>query len=167
MTKTCWVGALAAVCLSSLAGHAADEKQRTIEYLRTLQAADGGFLPTSAEQANGKRVASSLRATSAALRALRHQGGEARDRNAAARFVAACFDKSAGAFSDQPRSRPDVNATAVGLMAVEELHMPMDRYKVAASYLGLHAQTFEEIRIAAAGLEAAGTRPPKATRWIG
>jgi prenyltransferase beta subunit len=167
MTKTCWVGALIAVCLASLAGHAADEKQRTIEYLRTLQAADGGFLPTAAEQANGKRAVSSLRATSAALRALRYQGGEPRDRSAAARFVGACFDKSAGAFSDQPRSRPDVNATAVGLMAVEELHMPMDRYRGAASYLGLHAQTFEEIRIAAAGLEAARTRPPQATRWVG
>jgi prenyltransferase beta subunit len=123
-------------------------------------------LPTAAAQANGKPTSSSLRATSAALRALRYQEGKPRDQNAAARFVAACFDKSAGAFSDQPHGRPDVNATAVGLMAVQELHMPMDKYRSAASYLGLHARTFEEIRIAAAGLEAAGTRPPQASRWV-
>jgi prenyltransferase beta subunit len=164
MNKTYCFAALIAACLSSLAAHAPDDKQRTIEYLRSLQAADGGFLP-AAEQANGK-PASSLRATSAALRALRYQGGEPRDRNAAARFVAACFDKSNTAFSDQPRSRPDVNATAIGLMAVEELHMPMDKYREAASYLGLHARTFEEIRIAAAGLEAAGTRPRQTARWV-
>jgi prenyltransferase beta subunit len=166
VTKECRLAAVIAICLASLVTSAADEKQRTIDYLRPLQAADGGFLPTAAEQANGKPAASSLRATSAALRALRYQEGKPRDQSAAARFVAACFDKSAGAFSDQPHGRPDINATAVGLMAAQELHMPMDEYKVAAGYLGLHARTFEDIRIAAAGLEAAGTRPTQASRWI-
>ena len=166
MRKLLSVGVAFAVCLSSITAQTAAQNQPTIEYLRSLQAGDGGFLPAVGAQTPSKLNVSSLRATSAALRALMYQGGEPRDRKAAARFVTACFDPSAGAFSDQPHGRPDVSSTAIGLMAAAELRMPMEKYKPAARYLATHAKTFEEIRIAAAGLEAVGQRPPEADRWV-
>ena len=57
--------------------------------------------------------------------------------------------------------------TAVGAMALVELHLPTGPYEAGVlHYLGEHAKTFEEIRIAAAGLEALGKQPPEATGWL-
>ena len=70
------------------------------------------------------------------------------------KFVESCFNESKGGFSDFPRGEPDVFTSAVGVMAVKELGMPLDKYrKPVAEYLGASAKTFDEIRIAAAGLE--------------
>jgi prenyltransferase beta subunit len=98
---------------------------------------------------------------------LEYFGGEAKDPEAAKRFVARCFDKPSGGFADTPGDKPDVTSTAVGLMALVELKVPLDDYRDAAvKYLGEHAKGFEDIRIAAAGLEAAGKRPPQAKEWL-
>ena len=52
-------------------------------------------------------------------------------------------------------------------MALVELKMPLEKYRDAAlRYLGENAKTFEDIRIAAAGLEAAGKKPPQADSWL-
>jgi prenyltransferase beta subunit len=143
-----------------LQGQTPAEKKETIAYLRSLQTTEGGFAPAK----GGKP---SLRATSAAIRALKYQGGEVPDRAAARKFVAACFDKASGGFRDQPGGKPDVTTTAVGLMAVVELKMPVEDYAgPAMNYLGKHAKTFEEVRIAAAGLEAIGKLPPQADDWL-
>jgi len=108
------------------------------------------------------------RHASAALRALKYFGGEPRDRGACVEFVKGCFDKDSGGFTDQPgKGKPDVILTAVGLMAVVELKMPQEPYVgPALAYLGKNAKTFEEIRMAAAGLEAVGKRPPQADDWL-
>src|SRR4051812_467974 len=91
----------------------ADANNSATAYVRKLQNKDGGFAPTA-----GKELPSSLRATSAALRALKYFGGAAPDKQAAANFVKSCFDKSTGGFADKPGGKPDVALTAVGLMAV-------------------------------------------------
>src|SRR5262249_34299237 len=58
--------------------------------------------------------------------------------------------------------------TAVGLMAVTELKLPAERYsQPAVKYLLDNAKSFEEIRIAAAGLEAVEKRPPQINAWLG
>ncbi len=139
-----------------------EQKQETIAYLRKLQKADGGFAPSAAAEPK-----SSLRATSSGLRALKYFGGDAPDRAAAATFVAGCFDKTAGAFVDHPGGKPDVPLAAVGAMAVLELKMPVSAHEAAVvKYLTENAKTFEEIRIAAAGLEALQKRPPQADAWL-
>jgi hypothetical protein len=52
-------------------------------------------------------------------------------------------------------------------MAVVELKMPLDDYRdTAVKYLADNARTFEEIRIAAAGLEAAERRPKVVDDWL-
>lgn len=155
---------------SSASAQTAAEKEATTRYLRELQSANGGFLlaaPSPQSGAAGDQP--SLRATVAALRALKYFGGEPKDRQAAIRYVEGTFQKETGGFSDArpgPR-RPDVLTTALGLMAVVELKMPVGPYADAGvTFLGENAKSFEEIRMAAAALEGIGKRPPQTAAWL-
>src|SRR4051794_6698889 len=78
-----------AVCLLAVAAPlAADEKtgtQQTIEYVRKLQTVGGGF-PPSAPMPGEKVAPPTLRATSAAIRALHYLGGKVTSHGAAAHF---------------------------------------------------------------------------------
>src|SRR5262249_34444325 len=144
-----------------------EQAKATVAYLRALQTDIGGFTARAASPAGEKSNEPSLRATSSTLRALKYFGGEPKNREAAKRFVARCFDKASRVFSDNPGTKPDFTSTAVGLMALVELKMPIDDYREpAVKYLAANAKTFEDIRIAAAGLEAVGKRPPQADDWV-
>src|SRR5262245_6091008 len=156
------------VCLAPAWAQTADEKKETIAWLQKLQQPDGGFILTPAPPTAARPEGSTLRATSAVLRALKYFGGEPRDRDAAAKFVDRAFDKDSGGFSNtQPELKPDVVSTAVGLMALVELKMPQDKYvEPAVKYLTANAKEFEDVRMAAAGLEAVGKTSPKAKEWV-
>jgi prenyltransferase beta subunit len=148
------------VLVPPVRAQSADEKKATISYLQKLQTKNGGFLSKSDDKEP------SLRATSSALRAVHYFGGEALDKGRAADFVQNCYDDSAGAFANQPKGKPEVFTTAVGLMAVVELKMPAAKYEEPAmKYLLKNARTFEEVRIAVAGLEAIGKTPP-GDEWL-
>jgi hypothetical protein len=154
-----------AVCLASARAQTADEKKATVEFLRSLQAENGGFWPNKPNPNAPLPV--DLRSTSSALRALKYFGGEPRDPKAAAKFVESCFDKSNGSFGLRSGGMPDVFTTAVGLMAVVELKIPQEPYvEPALKFLADNAKDFEQIRIAAAGLEAVGKRPQIADTWL-
>jgi prenyltransferase beta subunit len=156
------------VCLAPAWAQTADEKKETIAWLQKLQQPDGGFVLTPAPPAAAKPEGSTLRATSTALRALRYFGGEPKDHDAAVKYVERAFDKDSGGFSNtQPELKPDAVSTAVGLMAIVELKMPQEKYADAAvKYLTQNAKEFEEVRMAAAGLEAVGKTSPKAGEWV-
>jgi hypothetical protein len=154
------------VSLAPLQAQSPEQTKATLAYLRALQSEGGGFTARATSAASKEPNPPSLRATSSALRALKYFGGEAKDPEASKRFVASCFDKPSGGFADTPGRKPDVATTAIGLMALVELKMPIDDYRdPALDYLGAHVKTFEDIRIAAAGLEAIGKRPPQADDW--
>jgi hypothetical protein len=139
------------------------ESLQTLRYLASLVIEDGGFLPVKGEKKP------TLRATSAALRAIKYRGGgQMPDPTRTVKFVASCFDRTSGGFVDRPgEGKPDVATTAVGLMAVVELKMPLEDYSGPASrFLEKNARTFEEIRIAAAGFEAIGKKPTTAGDWL-
>ena len=95
----------------------AQEKKATIHYLQNLRQPDGGFV---GEIPQPEKVHSTLRATSAAMRAIKYFGGEVSDEEAVAKFVKSCFDEKTGGFGDTPQGKPSVPLTAVGLMAVVE-----------------------------------------------
>jgi prenyltransferase beta subunit len=153
--------------LTPVAGQTVEQHQTTVAYVQDCQQSDGGFVPAKTSGSPKAAVRSSLRASSAALRALKYFDGEPRDRMACAWFIPRCFDKASGGFADHPGGQPDVVSTAVGLMAVVELKLPLDDYRDAAvNYLVKHVQSFEDIRIAAAALEAIGARPRVADRWL-
>jgi prenyltransferase beta subunit len=153
--------------VSAVGAQTAEEKQATIRFLRDLQLPSGAFLAGPENPKMKRPTVPSLRATNAALRALKYFGGQARDPKACGRFVESCFDKSTGGFMDSPGAQPDALTTAVGIMAVVEAELPLGRYADAAlKYLGEHAKSFEEIRLAAAGLEAIGKQSPRADDWL-
>jgi prenyltransferase beta subunit len=168
MVKHLYVVALGiAVCLAPARGQPPEEKKATIAYLHSLQAPDGGFLAAQPKPGTEPANQSSLRATSSALRALKYFGGEPRDKAACDDFVQRCFDKDSGGFADRPGGKPDVTSTAVGIMAVVELKLPTDYYtEGVVKYLSTHAKTFDEIRIAAAGLESIGQKAPQKEAWL-
>jgi prenyltransferase beta subunit len=148
-------------------GQTEEQKKATVAYLRNCQQKDGGFLPSLAPAAGKAAPRSSLRATSAALRALKYFGGEPRDREGSGQFVEHCFDKASGGFVDNPGGQPDVAVTAIGIMAVAEVKLPVKDYSPAViKYLDGHVKTFEDIRIAAAGLETIGALSSNAGAWL-
>lgn len=167
MKRLALVALCLAVCVPSLRAQSADEKKATIAYLQGLQQADGGFLPAAAKPAGDGTSKSSLRSTSSALRALKYFGGEAKDLKAAAKFVYNCRDRESGGFGDFPGGKPDVVTTAVGIMAVVEVKLPTEPFADGVlKYLDQHVKGFEDIRIAAAGLESAGKKGQKADEWL-
>jgi hypothetical protein len=142
-------------------GQTPEEKQATIAYVRGLQVAGSGFRP------DAKADQPTLRATSAALRALSYLGGGPRDLMGAADFVQRCYDKASGGFADMPGGKPDVFTTAVGVMAVKEAKLPLEPFaEPVLKYFGGNVQSFEDIRIAAAGLERLGQPAPQARAWL-
>jgi prenyltransferase beta subunit len=157
-----WLAALALVVLSRpTRAEPREQAKATVAYVRKLQTQQGGFA------GDAGKTQPSLRATLAALRALKYCGGEVPDRSAAERFVKSCFEKESGGFADIPGGKPDVATTAVGAMALVELKLPTDPYEAdVLRYLGAHVKSFEDIRIAAAGTEALGKRPQEAKNWL-
>lgn len=139
-------------------------RKQTVAYLQKLQQVDGSFKPGVTGKVD---LPPSLKATSSAIRALRYFGGQVPNKEACAKFVASCFDAESGGFADTPKGKPDVFTTAVGLMAVVELKMPMEKLKSpAVKYLAAHAKSFDDIRIAVAGLEAVKEQSSAANAWL-
>jgi prenyltransferase beta subunit len=152
------------IALTPARAQTPDQKKATIVYLQSLQAKEGGFLPAGTKP-NGE-TKPSLRATSAAVRALKYFGGEPKDKATASQFVKDCFEKASGGFSDVPKGKPDVISTAIGLMAIVELKIsPEEFVDPAIKYLEANAKAFEEIRLSAAGLEAVGKKAAKTEDW--
>lgn len=144
-----------------LAEPPADAKKAAIAYVRSLQNKDGGFRATAAPGP------STLSATSGAVRALKYLGAEVPDPEATRNFVAWCYEGKVSGFADTPRGEVSVRLTAIGLMAVVELKMPRETYESACiAYMSEKAKEYEEVRMAAAGLEAIGKTSPKAGDWI-
>src|SRR5947207_928439 len=139
--------------------------QASIKFLNGLRSEDGGYAPAPARP--GTPLRSSLRSTTSALRAVKYLGGQPEDTAATAKFVEQCYDKSLGGFADYPGETPTVATTAVGAMAAVELKLPPGLYREGVvKYLGEHAKTLEDIRIAAATFESFGTRAPRAEDWL-
>ncbi len=152
-----WVGVLLLTPL--LQAQSPEDKKATLAFVAIQQNKDGGFSAIAGQP-------SSLRATNAAVRIYKYFGGEVPNKDACSKFVTSCFDKNSGGFADTPDGDPNVTATAVGLMAVVGLGISRDPYeKAALKYLDENAKTFDDIRIAVAGLEAIEKKSPQAKAW--
>jgi prenyltransferase beta subunit len=156
-----------ALCLPlPLAAQTADEKKATIRFLAGLQQPDGGFIGAPPDSKADAKPKSSLRATSAAVRAIKYFGGEVPNPGKAAAFVMSCYDRETGGFADQPKGTPDVMLTAIGMMAAAELYP--DRFDPVPCnrFLANNAKSFEERRLAVAGMEAGKTFVPVIKDWF-
>jgi hypothetical protein len=153
-----------------LAAQSADEKKATIQFIASLQQPDGGFIAGPLTKASAA-PRSSLRATSAAVRAIKYFGGEVPNKDKTIQFVKSCYSRESHGFADRPEGEADVTSTAVGMMAAAELYKADlkeqhldDR---CTDYLVANAKTFEERRLAVAGMEAVRVEFPSAVRdWL-
>jgi len=165
--------------LPSLAGAQTEEKIRAIErQLQTLRTAKwvleqeaptGGFYLAPQDPKLDAKPQPMLRATNGAVRALKYLGQPLlpKEREKHAKFVLSCYDPKTGAFAE-PGGKPDVAITSVGVMAAVELGIPKADFAKAMDYLKENAKTFEEVRIAAAAVEAWGVKacPFKLDDWF-
>jgi prenyltransferase beta subunit len=124
----------------------------TLLYIQRLQDPEtGGFRVTP----DGKP---SLRACNGAVKALKALGAKGTPHaDKVKAFVIGCYDPKTGAFAE-PGGKPDVAITSVGVMVAVELGIPKEKFAGAMGYLKANAKTFEEVRIAAAAVEAWGVK---------
>jgi predicted esterase/prenyltransferase beta subunit len=164
MTRILGISALLAAGLLGTAATRPGQAQTPEEFAQTAafaaarQNKDGGFSATAGE-------ASNLGATNSALKVLKHVGGSVPDILGCVKFVKSCRD-AGGGFAPTPGGKPGVVTTAIGLMAAAELRIadePMIQQAIA--YLGKNAQSFEDVRMSIAGLEAVKTPSPDFPRW--
>jgi prenyltransferase beta subunit len=140
----------------------AAQKQATIAWISACQKESGGF---AADKRPG--TPATLQATSAALRAMKYFGGQLEHKDACASFVTSCYDKVETGFAPTPGGKADVLTTAVGLMAVKELAIKAEEYRVKpVIYLCAHSTTFEERRLAAAAYETVGAKCELSDNWV-
>ncbi len=148
-----WFGATAS------RGQTPAELTETGRFIANFQNPDGGFAP----KVGG---ASTLGATSSAVRILGYVAGSIRDVPGAIRYVKSCYDEASGGFAPTPGGKPDVNTTASGLMALGALKIDPKPYAdKAVAYFGKEAKSYEEVRIAIAGCEAIKATAPEFPRW--
>jgi acetyl esterase/lipase len=135
------------------------ELAQTATYVAAFQNQDGGF----AGKAGGP---SSLGSTSTGIRTLKYCAGSIKDVPACIAYVKSCFDSASGGFAPTPGGKADVNTTASALMALSELKLATsDMTDKAVAYLTDHAKSFEELRIAVAGMEAVQKTSPAFADW--
>lgn len=142
---------------------------KAAKWVLQQEAADGGFYHAPQDPNIDAKPIPSLRATNGAVRALKYLGfpqlkGE-REKHGA--FVLKCYDPKTGGFAEMG-GKPDVAITAIGVMAAMELQVPKEKFAKAMDYLKENAKTFEEVRIAAAAVEAWGVKdcPFKLDEWF-
>jgi predicted esterase/prenyltransferase beta subunit len=132
---------------------------RTGVYLASLQNPDGSFSPKTGAPAN-------LNSTSSAIRTLGFVKGSIPDVMACIRYVRSCWVPGKG-FAATPGGKPDIIVTAIGLMAAADLKIAdkaMIRDSIA--FFSTNAKSYEEVRMAIAGLEAVKTPSHDFPRWL-
>jgi hypothetical protein len=156
-----FVAALLLVAIGcSARAQSPSEVARIAVIIESCQNADGGFGAT-------KGAKSSLGATSSAIRMLKNVGGSIPDVIACRAYVNSCFDPASGGFLNEPGGKlGGCGQTASGLMAVGELGTASDEIvQGGIKFFSTEAKTFEDIRIAVAGMEAVKKTSPDFSKW--
>lgn len=159
MTRSLALGLIAAIVGAPAFAQSSSELTQTGAFIAGLQNADGGFGGTPG-------AASNLGSTSSAIRTLKFVGGSIPNVPACVEYVKRCSDGASGGFAPEPGGKPDVHTTAIGLMAVAELKLPAEEYvPKAIAFLHENVKSFEDMRIAVAGLEAVNAKSADFGAW--
>ncbi|HEY1186405.1 MAG TPA: prenyltransferase/squalene oxidase repeat-containing protein [Gemmata sp.] len=135
----------------------AAQKKGTVKWVLAQEAPAGGFYLAPQDPNIDAAPRATLRATNGAVRALKYLGADIPNKDKHAAFVLACYDPKTGGFAE-PGGKPDVVVTSIGVMVAVELNVPKEKFAKAMNYLQENAKTFEEVRIAAAAVEAWGVK---------
>jgi hypothetical protein len=134
-----------------------EEKAASLKYLNGLRQESGAY------QSNAKG-GPSLRATSAAVRAIKYLGGELPNPAQVKAYVLSCYDPPTGGFAEAGE-KPTVLVTSIGIMAAVELGIPETKFPMAIDFLESRAKTFEDVRIGAAAIESLKAKPKWLDSW--
>ena len=136
--------------LLALAQPAPTDAAATLRFVESLRdPATGVYTVTPGGKPN-------LRAVNGGVKVTRALGGTVADVEKLRAFVLKCIDPKTGGFAEEPGGRVTVPATAVGVITAVELAIPREKFHRAINHLRDHAKTWEEVRIAAAAVEAWG-----------
>ncbi len=146
------------VLMPSLAyAQSPEEKAAALRYLAGLRQESGAY------QSDAKG-GTSLRATSAAVRATKSLGGEMANPLQVKAYVLSCYDPPTGGFAEAGE-KPTVLVTSIGIMAAVDLGIPESKFPMAIDFLEAQAATFEDVRIGAAAIESLKAKPKWIDRW--
>jgi prenyltransferase beta subunit len=141
----------------------AQEKQTTVAWLTRIQQSNGGFAAD-----DNKATPPTLPATISAVRALKYFGSPPPQPVEIVRFLQSCWNENQGGFAPTPGGKVDVRTTAVAVMGLFDLGAADQNQEMIAkgmAYLGANAKDYEDVRIAAAALEATKKPAPQIQKW--
>ncbi|WZO95860.1 family 16 glycoside hydrolase [Isosphaeraceae bacterium EP7] len=157
LAATGWTSGVAARAQAPTPGQT--QENPSARFLAALQNPDGGFAPAPGQ-------ASTLGSTSSAIRTLKFLGGSVPDIPKAIEFLKSCQDPATGAFAPKPGGKPDVATTAIALLVFADLKQPTKELAdKAIAFFHENAKSFDDVRIAVAGLEAVKATSPDFPRW--
>lgn len=139
------------------------EKQATIAWLGRLQSASGAFAADSKETTKP-----SLPPSISAVRALKYLGAMPPRGPEILKYLQSCWNEQEGGFAPTPGAKVDVRTTAVAIMGLHDLEAAdqnEDKITKGLAYLGEHVKDYEDVRIAAAALEATKKPVPQIQKW--
>ena len=132
-----------------LGGEVSADSKATIQFLERLRDQESGAFKQTAKDKP------SLRATNGAVKALKALGQKVTDIEKIQKFVLGCYDAKTGAFAE-PDGKPDATITSIGIIVACEVGIDHEDILKAMDYVQEKAASFEEVRIAAAAVEAWG-----------
>jgi Prenyltransferase and squalene oxidase repeat len=140
----------------------AQARDDTLKYIASLyDTASGAYKVDAAAKPT-------VRASNGASKAIKYLGGKVRpDREKTAAFILSTYDPATGAFAEIP-GKPDVASTAVGVITAAEFGIPHEKIAKSLDYLKANAKSFDDVRLAAAAVEAWGVKdcPFKVDEWL-
>ena len=128
-----------------------EDKKATVAYIDGLRDKETGAYKVTAD---GKP---SLRACNGAVKSLKALGEKVTEIEKIRKFVLKCYDPKTGAFAE-PGGKPDVTITSIGIIVACEVGIDKKEFPKAMEYVLATAKAFEEVRIAAAAVEAWGPK---------
>jgi prenyltransferase beta subunit len=133
-----------------------EETAATLKWIDSLRdPATGAWAVTPAK--TGEMLKPSLRACNGAVKAIRHLGAEPTDLDKVKKFVLSCYDEKTGSFSE-PGGKPDASITSVGVITAIEVGIERIKIEKAMEYIKTNCKNFEDVRLAAAAVEAWGLK---------
>ncbi|MEZ6140535.1 MAG: prenyltransferase/squalene oxidase repeat-containing protein [Zavarzinella sp.] len=150
---------LSVICFCLLCSTvAAQEASKAVTWIEQLEHAQGGYT-------DRPKGTVSVMSTTAGVRALGYFGSKPKKPADCEKFIISCFDPQTGGFAASPKGKPAVVPTAVALMGLKALNSKFDITK-SRTYLVQNAHTFEERRLAIAGMEAFPPIPAEVSPWL-
>ncbi len=134
-----------------LGGEVSADQKATIQFIEGLRDKETGAFKNTAKDKP------SLRATNGAVKALKTLGQKVADIEKIQKFVLGCYNPKKYGFAE-PGGELDAITNSIGIIVACEVGIDKEKIGRAPIYLGVTVVKFEEVRLAAAAIEAWGLK---------